>query len=442
MASEENSTKQLALHTIQFMATRMLGTIVDTVVIWACCKYLFHRYFGQYIVAPTLGFEIATFVNFVTSYCWVWKSRVSEFGEKNQFGRMFVAFNLSGLVGFLIKMIFLLLFEHLLGFAAFVCNLLALGISGIFNFFVSDMVIFRKRYAEPENVILGIDELCTKSSLFNGTWGRAFARMLMDIFGVSRVNRLYDSVASWKGLEACARTIDHMGCNYYIGNLENLDTVPAEGAFITISNHPYGGLDGLILTELFGSRRSDYKIIVNNVLARAESLGDAFITVTPTTTEKKAPDAVTVSGIKQLMRQLGDGHGMGCFPSGAVSDYIVKQRRLQDREWQESMLRIIKKAKAPIIPVYFPDGNSNLYYFLGLVNWKIRLLRLPREFFNKHKGRHRVVIGEPISVEEQNRYSDLESYGKMLRSRVYDMPVPSEFVRRDDTFNRQSEQSV
>jgi len=284
-------------------------------------------------------------------------------------------------------------------------------------------------------VILGIDELCKMSPVFRGRIGRGFARFLMDVFSISRINRLYDGAADSRGIEACSKVIDGMGCNYYVGNRSNLDLIPEQGGFVTVSNHPYGGLDGLIQIELVGSRRKDYRYIVNNILARAESLGDAFITVTPTTTEKKAPDAVTVGGIKKIMMQLNEGHGLGCFPSGAVSDFKLKLRKLQDREWQESMLRIIKKAKVPVIPVYFPDHNSSFFYFLGLISWKLRLLRLPSEFFNKDKGIHRVIVGRPVSVEEQLRYTDIKAYGRMLREKVYGMPIPDELVSREILFN-------
>ena len=430
MENESNSGSQLAKHSIGFFLTRLIGTAVDTAVLWALGRFVFSNYAGQYIIAPVISFEAATLVNFITSYRIVWKTRMKD-AAKGQLSSLFLAFNLSCIAGFLIKMVFLLLFEKAFGFDAYICNLLALCVSGLFNFFISEKVIFRKRYAEPKDVMLSLDEMCKASPIFKGAWGRSFARLLMDIFGISRINRLYAGAADRRGIEACSKVIDGMGCDYLVGNAANLDLIPEEGAFVTVSNHPYGGLDGLIQIELIGSRRRDYKFIVNNILARAKSLGDAFITVTPTTTEKKAPDAVTVSGIKKIMQQLQEGHGLGCFPSGAVSDYIPKLRKLQDRGWQDSMLRIIQKAKVPVIPIYFPDRNSRFFYFLGLISWKLRLLRLPSEYFNKRRGIHRVIVGKPISVEEQQQYPELSAYGKMLRSRVYNMPLPEEYTPRE-----------
>ena len=294
---------------------------------------------------------------------------------------------------------------------------------------------------DPPNVILGIDEVCQASPILKGKLGHAFARLVMNIFGISEINRLYDSASQYRGIEACCGCLDYMRFNYLVGNAANLDKIPSEGAFVTVSNHPYGGPDGLVLVDLVSSKRRDYRIIVNNVLARAKTLGDAFITVTPTTTEKKSPDAVTMNGVKAIVKQISDGHGLGCFPAGAISNYKrkaccshdrskPKPNRLQDREWQPSMLRIIQRAKVPVIPIYFPDRNSRFFYFLGQIHWKLRLLRLPWEFFNKNKGTHRVIVGEPISVEEQAKCPDLESYGRLLRSAVYDMPLPASYSPR------------
>ncbi len=282
---------------------------------------------------------------------------------------------------------------------------------------------------DPVNTLLSLDDMAQASPMFRGRRGRFLARVLMNTLGMSRLNRLYDGSSPYRHAECASKLIDGMRCNYLIGNANRLSSLP-EGPFITISNHPYGGLDGLILAELIGRKRADYKILVNKILARAKSLGDAFIIVTPTTTEKKAPDAVTVKGIKAVLNHMSEGHPIGCFPSGAVSDFKIKCCTLQDREWQPSMIHLIKRARFPVVPIYFPDRNSRFYYFLGLINWKIRYLRLPLEFFNKHKGRHRVIIGETITAGEQDMHGDLSAYGKWLRSRVYDMPVPEQYVER------------
>jgi putative hemolysin len=104
--------------------------------------------------------------------------------------------------------------------------------------------------------------------------------------------------------------------------------------------------------------------------------------------------------------------------------------RIRDREWQESVIRLIRKARVPILPIRFFDGNSPFFYFLGLIDWRIRVLRQPSELFNKAGKKHRVGIGKIIPVEEQDQYVDHKSFGIFLRKSVYEMPLSGSFIRR------------
>nr|HPM11703.1 hypothetical protein [Paludibacter sp.] len=129
----------------------------------------------------------------------------------------------------------------------------------------------------------------------------------------------------------------------------------------------------------------------------------------------------TLRGIKEGIRHLNNGHPLGLFPSGAVSDLSLKDRCIRDRQWQEPVIRIIKRANLPIVPVHFLDRNSNFYYSLGLIDWKIRLLRLPSEVFNKKGKTARVALGEIITPEEQKNYKnkDINEFSDFLRNKVY-----------------------
>lgn len=73
----------------------------------------------------------------------------------------------------------------------------------------------------------------------------------------------------------------------------------------------------------------------------------------------------------------------------------------------------------PIVPVHFIDRNSNFYYSLGLIDWKVRLLRLIAEVFNKRGKRTRIAIGTVISPKEQAEFSDVRQFGSFLRNKVY-----------------------
>lgn len=412
---------------IKFIASRAIGTLVDTLVLWLCSAYLFGGgYWATYVISPFISFEVATMSNFLCSYYWIWRSRISHRGSRS-FWRHFVGFNLSSGAGFVVKMVFLLLFERLFGWSVVVCNLVALTISGVLNYALADSVVFRKPNPNAEHKVLSLDELAQMSSLFRGRLGRAFGRFLFRLLGIDRINALYDSIYPLRGPEAARAALDYVGCDYLVGNPERLDTLPS-GAFITISNHPYGAVDGLMVVDLVGHKRGDLKVMVNQILARVEPLADNFVAVTPTGNTKRAADAATLAGVRTSLAHLRDGHPMSFFPSGAVSDLHLLKGEIADRPWQEPLIRLIAKARVPIVPLHFVDRNSMFYYLLGLIDWRVRLLRLPREVLNKGRGRHRVVIGPTISVEQQAACKTTEELIRLLRSAVYDMPTPDNFV--------------
>lgn len=412
---------------VKFMISRALGTGVDTLVLWLLSRFVFGGgYLATYVISPIISFEVAVISNFLCSYYWIWSSRISSHTPRS-FWRHLAAFNISSLAGFVIKMLFLLLFERIFGWSVVVCNLVALCISGVFNFAISESVVFRNTSPQPTHPLLSMEELGTLSPLFRGTFGRFFARFAMWVCGVGRINRLYDHIYDHKGVEGAREALDYLGCDYLVGNAERLDNLP-EGAFLTISNHPYGGIDGVILLDMVGSRRGDLKIMVNKILGRVEPLKEHFITVTPTETEKLSADATTLAGIRTCLRQLHEGHPVGFFPSGAVSDLHPTRGVIRDREWQESLIRLIERAQVPIVPIHFEGRNSLFYYLLGLIDWRVRLLRLPREVLNKGRGTHRVNIGETIGVEQQRSAESLRALRDMLRSAVYDMPSAERYI--------------
>ena len=130
---------------------------------------------------------------------------------------------------------------------------------------------------------------------------------------------------------------------------------------------------------------------------------------------------------------LADGHPVGMFPAGAVSN-LKPFHGLHDRPWQEAMIRVIQKAGVPVIPIRFFDGNTKFFYRLGLVSHTLRVMRLPKEVINKRGRQIRLAIGDPIPVEKQKEYKSVQEFSDFLRSTVYDMQLPEKdaFVSRDD----------
>ena len=129
---------------LQFVVSRLLGTGVDTLILWICSTFIFSSYWEVYVLSPIISFEFAVLSNFLCSYFWIWKSRIGR-RSTSDFCIRFLMFNLSSGAGFLMKMFFLLIFQKIFGWDVIYCNLAALLISGLFNYFVADMLVFKSR---------------------------------------------------------------------------------------------------------------------------------------------------------------------------------------------------------------------------------------------------------------------------------------------------------
>jgi len=143
-----NKAKEWILHRIpKFIAGNLLGTLVDTLVLWLFSHFVFRGYVGKVIISPIISFEFAVFANFVFSYYLIWKDRISHHSGKS-FIRHYGAYNVACTGGFFIKMGVLLLIQALTKWDVVICNLLALCVSGTYNFMMNELVIFKKRKVE------------------------------------------------------------------------------------------------------------------------------------------------------------------------------------------------------------------------------------------------------------------------------------------------------
>lgn len=263
--------------------------------------------------------------------------------------------------------------------------------------------------------------------LFRGNVGGVLARGTMRLLAVDKVNALYDRHAHLSGADFAHSVLEDLEVEYEVfvdthEVLAQLDDLGQDVPFITISNHPYGHIDGLILADYFGHRRTDYKMMVNQFLSRVEALSPSLIPVTPTGVERTTATTESIMGVRRALTHLRSGGALGLLPSGAISDLSLRDGCVRDREWQPAIIAFMAKAKVPILPVHFVDKNSSLFYLLGLIDWRVRLLRLPSEVFNKAHRPVRLVLGPLISVDEQQQYlatHTLEEYGHWLRKKVY-----------------------
>lgn len=283
-------------------------------------------------------------------------------------------------------------------------------------------------------MIITAEQAPTLSPVFQGRKGRLLFNLALRITGIDNINGTHDRLEKagvTPGPDFAKGILDDIDVDFQVGNPERLSSLP-EGPFIVIANHIYGHIDGICLVDLFGHQRPKSKVMVNEFLMWIHGLAPSFIPVNPTLGERKGATSTSINGVKEALLQLRSGEPLCLFPSGAVADLKPREHwTLSERDWQDAAVKLIRKARVPVIPVRFFDHNSAFYYGLGLIDYRIRFVRLFHEMYNKRGSHPRVGIGETISVAQQEAVP--EAYFKQfLRQSVYEMPMPEHFIKRSE----------
>lgn len=267
--------------------------------------------------------------------------------------------------------------------------------------------------------VLNYDDIRTLVPKLDGH--EKLVNRLLHFLSVDKVNAIHRKLMDTPGPEFVRRMlIEEFKIKLRIDNENILDNLP-EGAFITISNHPFGALDGITLIHLIASRRPKFRVLVNMVLSKIGAMRPNFIAVDALHSDDPAKRQVSVNGIRQALRQIKEGEPLGFFPAGAMMT-IDWRGRLQDHPWKPTVIQIIQKAKVPVIPIYFHGSNSWWSNFLGKVCWPARSLRMPAEVWRKVGKEIHVSVGDPISPEEQAAHNgSLDELSRFLREKTFDL---------------------
>ncbi len=255
-----------------------------------------------------------------------------------------------------------------------------------------------------------------------GFIGTFFGWIIMRLLRISAINQIYNRNKEKKDLDFLNALMDEFQIDFQIPE-EDLKRIPKNGPFITISNHPLGGIDGILLLKLLIEHRPDFKIIANFLLHRIEPLKPYVMPVNPFENHKDAKSSVT--GIKNALLHLKEGYPLGIFPAGEVSTY--KDGKLMvDKPWEEGAVKLIKKAEVPVIPIYFHAKNSRLFYMLSKISDTLRTAKLPSELLSQKDRVIKVRIGKPIQVKDQQEYQDINAFYEFIRKKTYMLANPFE----------------
>lgn len=248
-------------------------------------------------------------------------------------------------------------------------------------------------------------------NVFTHTLGTALSKLL----GLHKLEHVYHELASSKDIhDFISHALSMLGVSYSVAQ-EDLQRIPQEGPIIVVANHSYGGLDGLILSDILLSRRTDVKVMANYLLGCVHNLREFFLLVDPYARATSSQN--NLNALKKALTLLRSGGALGVFPSGDVAHLRFYPSGIHEGAWSTSIARLVKHTNATIVPVHFTGGNGALFHVLGLLHPRMRTAMLPRQMTNKHGRQIHVEIGRAIPASRLASLGSDERCMRYLRMR-------------------------
>jgi putative hemolysin len=235
--------------------------------------------------------------------------------------------------------------------------------------------------------------------------------------GLSTLDSLYQQDALPEdSFEFMQEALARIGTQYQIDH-GSLDNVPTEGSVLIVANHPFGGIEGIILASLISLVRKDVKVLANELLKRIPELDELFIGVDVFGGEKARQ--TNRRAIKEANHHLKQGGVLIIFPAGEVSSWQASENKITDNTWSKSVAKFVKHAEATTVPLFIKGMNSKLFYQAGRIHPLLRTALLGRELLNKSGETISVSVGNPIPYSEIKDFDNEEDITQYFRLNTY-----------------------
>lgn len=196
---------------------------------------------------------------------------------------------------------------------------------------------------------------------------------------------------------------------------EEIDNIPQDGPVVVVANHPHGLVDGMILADLIGRRRTDYKILTRALLTGIDEVAASYMIPVPFPHE---PDAQRkyVEMRAQAMAHLKEGGLISVFPSGVVASSDTMFGPAVEREWAVFTAKMIRQSRARVVPIFFPGANSRAYQMANRIAATLRQGLLLHEVVNSCNKPQKPVVGPALTDEQlELLHSDPRGFMAWLR---------------------------
>ena len=208
-----------------------------------------------------------------------------------------------------------------------------------------------------------------------------------------RLIRKFEAMGVPEGQPFWKQALDIMGIELRTPS-EQISRIPREGPLVVVANHPHGLVDGMVLAELIGRVRTDYKILTRSLLTGVAEI-DRFMIPVPFAHEDDALQQ-NLEMRKAAMAHLKDGGAIVLFPSGVVAASQTMFGPALERDWNPFTAKMIQRSGAQVLPIYFPGQNSRWYQIANQLSSTLRQGLLLYEVVHALNRPQAPVVGEVI----------------------------------------------
>ena len=215
------------------------------------------------------------------------------------------------------------------------------------------------------------------------------------------------------------QALDLLGIKLLTSKSE-LSKIPKKGSLIITANHPHGLVDGMVLAELIGKVRTDYKILTRSLLTGVNQI-DQFMIPVPFDHEENALQK-SLEMRRRAMEHLENGGVIVLFPSGKVASSETMFGKVVEGDWNPFTAKLIQKSGADILPVFFPGSNSRLYQIANQISATLRQGLLIYEVVHAMNKPQKPLVGNIIKQDEISSWkSDPRGFMKWLREKTIEL---------------------
>ena len=199
------------------------------------------------------------------------------------------------------------------------------------------------------------------------------------------------------------------------GAKELQNKIPKTGPVVIASNHPFGGIEGVILARLIGEVRPDLKVLANKGLGIFKEIADYFIFTNPLS----ANDPKNGPSLRHCVKHVQSQGALLLFPAGKVSYYQKAKSGISEHIWNKLIGRLVSIDTCQFVPIFISGQNSPNFYRIEKVYFKLRMLFLGRELLNKSGAKIIINTGNAIPQKQFNKQLSLSDKAMLCRALSY-----------------------